>query len=190
MAQSDKVSHSDLALASRDRLRQLFRLGGVSMEEVGRQTGIEASKIRRWCSRGIGRPDCRTWDELTTLAEFFGLTRPLYFWTSGLAAETIERLREEGVWQKFVRTRNELKEAYIASQRCSDDMAVRWYVRSVREAAKKSGPPLASSHTLLAKTVGEEVRNELENITEEEAESLAREISALIQEHGRLGSTP
>ena len=186
MAQSGEISHSDLAQASRDRLRQLFRLRGVSMEEVGKQTGIEASKIRRWCTRGIGRPDSRTWEELTTLAEFFSLKRPLYFWTSGLAAGTIERLCEERVWQQFVRTRNELKEAYIASQRCSDDLAVRWYIRSVREAAKEAGPPLAASHVLLAKALGEEVRNELENNTEEEAKSLAREIRAVIQERKRL----
>lgn len=182
MVQSGEISQSDLARASRDRMRQLFRLRGVSMEEVGRQTGIEASKIRRWCTRGIGRPDSRTWEELTTLAEFFGLKRPLYIWTSGLAAETIERLCEERVWQQFVRTRNELKEAYIASQRCTDNLTVRWFVRSVREAAKEAGPPLAASHVLLAKTLGEKVRNELENFLEEEAKSLARDIMALIQQ--------
>ena len=186
MLQLANIFQSDLAQASRDRLRQLFQLRGITMEEASVRTGIEASKIRRWCSRGIGRPDSRTWDDLEKLAEFFGLKRPLYFWTSGLAAETIERLSEERVWQQFVRNRNELKEAYIASQRCSDQMAAQRFVRSVREAANKTGPPLATSHILIAKTMGEEVRNELENVTEEEAKSLSREIRALIHERKRL----
>lgn len=166
----------------RERLSELVKSRGMSIKAVAQATGINYDKFRRWSSRGINRPDSRSWEELSKVAVYFDVRRPVYLWVSHEAAREIEMFRANGDWQVYCGHPDlEIDKVVEFGERLRNGESAEEIRRSVRWRRPKK--KVSVEHLAMARNAAFRVEDVCVWLPEESARALVDEVDALIWEH-------
>lgn len=165
-----------------ERLKELVKSKGLSIKAVAQATGIDYDKFRRWSSRGINRPDSRSWEELSKVAVYFDVRRPVYLWVSHEAAREIETFRANGDWQVYCGHPDlELDKVVEFGERLRCGESAEEIRRSVRWRRPKK--KVSVDHLAMARNAAFRVEDVCVWLPEKSARSLVDEVDALIWKH-------
>ncbi len=88
MAKSEQNRHRKKVLAKNLNSLMGGEIGfSVDFDSWSRKVGVDARRLRRWCTEGAARPDSRSIDDLQEIAKHFGLGDAEQLWNEAISLE-------------------------------------------------------------------------------------------------------